>query len=406
MAKIGTQPPANLYDGLAIGAGVYYSFETQSGLPVDGSNAASRNASPFTLRLIIPDAISTAAGLTPAAVRRRPTPESASSTVSEMARNTGQFARASRQADVRREYAALRESVARVVPVDAPAQQLQSVISQAQYLSGVDARVASAIATAASAADIALQVQRMLEVPPLTLLINPAEMSITYTNLQTYSTRTRTGYVFERWGLEQPTISFSGSTGGFIAGVGNAPGRNPFASRVERETATVSGLQPAAMRDSAAWQNFMSLYLIYRNNGYIYDTLGNTEAHHMVGAVAIDYDQWTYTGHISSFTYTFDSESPHRVQWSMEFVVDRMDDNSTASTVVGPWLNAPTPTPGDPVYSIRQRPPNNVGVASPVVSRSGSNEIGGAVPAERTTSDNLTGGALFEMSQLPFNFTG
>jgi len=237
-----------------------------------------------------------------------------------------------------------------VSPVDAERTTLQSFVSEGQFLADANATVYSTLADAVAAADIALQLQRILEVPPLTLLINPRDMTISYTGVQNYSTRTRDGFVFERWGEEQPTISFSGSTGAFIAGVANAPGTNTWADKASGTSSTVSGVQFASKRDSAAWQNLVALFHFYKNNGYIYNTVQGNEAHHMVGALAIDYDQWTYVGHIESFEYSYEEGMPHRVEWGMEFVVDRMYDNASSSSVVAPQ-RAPTVSPSDPKYS-------------------------------------------------------
>lgn len=388
MAKLGTAQAANRYDGISVGTGVLYSFETQEGLPVDSSNASLRDMSPFTLRFVLPTPLLVAAGVNErdgALASRAP----------EELRDPSIFTRAYRTNDNNTQYRAVRNALNQVLPgVGSSSEQirLQGFATQDQFLTATDAKVAQTLATAASAADLVLQVRRMLDAPPLTLLINPAEMSISYTNVQNYSTRVRTGYVFERWGEEQPTISFSGSTGGFVAGVGESPGNNPFITRADRnrETDTVSGLQPASMRDSAAWQNFMSFYQFYRNNGYIYDQLGLSEAHLMVGAIAIDYDQWTYVGHISSFEYSFAEDSPHRVEWSIEFVVDRMYDNATSPTVVSPYT-APTPSPSDPVWSGRAR--------GRTPSIAGPNTTG----TERATSE-FAGNV--NQSEIPFDFTG
>ena len=55
-----------------------------------------------------------------------------------------------------------------------------------------------------------------------------------------------------------------------------------------------------------------------------------------VGAVAIDYDQMTYVGHIESFGYGYASDSPHKIQWDMEFKVDKMYDHAESPVVVLP----------------------------------------------------------------------
>ena len=89
----------------------------------------------------------------------------------------------------------------------------------------------------------------------------------------------------------------------------------------------------------------MSLFHIYRNNGYIYDTIGKSEAHLFIGSVAIDYDQMTYIGNIDSFEYTYSEEMQHRIEWSMEFTVGRIYDHAEEPVVVAPQ-STPNPGPG------------------------------------------------------------
>ena len=96
------------------------------------------------------------------------------------------------------------------------------------------------------------QLLQLLKMPALQVLVNPVSMSITYTKIQEFSARTRKNRVFRAWGQEQPTITFSFSTGGFIAGQ-----ERHFWSSVEN---TPSGLQYASKKRSAAWQNFMKIF--------------------------------------------------------------------------------------------------------------------------------------------------
>jgi hypothetical protein len=112
-----------------------------------------------------------------------------------------------------------------------------------------------------------------------------------------------------------------------------------------QETSSPTGVQFASKRDSAAYQNFTSLFHFYLNNGYIFDQVGGSEAHLMIGAVAIDYDQMTYVGHIESFEYSYQQDQPHRIEWSMEFIVDQQYDHAEAPVVVLPE-SSPTPAPG------------------------------------------------------------
>jgi hypothetical protein len=321
-------PAANRYDGVGTGPRLDYSYESQAGIPIDGSNSLLRQLSPFTLRLIPPDA------LLKASEEDAGTIDVNLITAAALGSNTS----------------AVSQALQRVSPVDAQRQTLQSFVSEGQFLADAGSSVYATIADAAAAADIALQLQRILDAPPLTMFVNPNSMTISYTSVQNYSTRTRNGFVFERWGEEQPTISFSGSTGAFIAGAATSPGSNTWADQARRETSSVSGVQFASKRDSAAWQNLVALFHFYKNNGYIYDTVRGTEAHHMIGAVAIDYDQWTYVGHIMSFEYSYEEGMPHRIEWGIEFIVDRMYDNAPSTSVVAPQ-RAPTVSPSDPKYS-------------------------------------------------------
>ena len=61
-----------------------------------------------------------------------------------------------------------------------------------------------------------------------------------------------------------------------------------------------------------------------------------------MGAIAIDYDQWTYVGTIDSFNFSFQEGLPHRVEWSMEFTVSEMYDHATAPTFVLPMKSGQT----------------------------------------------------------------
>jgi len=341
MAKIGTTPAANRYDGLATGAGFIYSFETQEGIPVDASSAFLRELSPFTIRIVPPDAlfsISEAAkqsvtGLSGLGLGAAQTQAFASA---EQA-SVNLISDAAKANDFTGFTSSIANSLARVTLIDVSTARLQSAVADGQFLSEKGDEFLSTIVDAGTAADIALQLQHILTAPPLTLLINPTSMNISYTKSQSYGSRVRTGHIFEAWGEEQPKISFSGTTGGFVAGVGASAGTFP----VENGQAnSVSGLQYGSKRDSAAWQNFMSLYTFYRNNGYIYDTLGASDAHLFVGALAIDYDQWTYIGHIESFSYGYEEEQPHRVTFDLDFTVSRMFDWAQAGSVVLP-MNSP-----------------------------------------------------------------
>lgn len=370
MAKIGKVDIASRYDGIGTGPRFGYSFEVQTGQPVDGTNSLLRNLAPFQLRLLVPDALLTAAAQVETGVDlgQSAVSTSAAAVFTAQARSVDLITAAAQGVDQNSLAAELSSALARVSAINTDTAVLQSFVTSGQFLADQASDYFVTLADAFTAADIALQLKRILAAPPLTLLVNPNNMAINYNNIQTFTSRGRKGFIFERWGEDQPSITFQGSTGAFIAGELGGPGSVQTLGQANGSTTSPSGVQFASRRDSAAWQNLQALMHFYENNGYIYDTFGGTEAHLLVGAVAIDYDQWTYVGHIESFDYSFQAGMPHRVEWSMEFKVDRMFDNASATTVVQPQT-PPTESPQGLVDTSRG-PTNSFGAAVAAVSSS------------------------------------
>jgi hypothetical protein len=331
-----TQYIASTYDGLPVGPGLSYSFENQAGVPYDGTNKLARLLSPFTFRFVVPEVLVESLG-------------SSAPDVNLIGRATKQATDYSDQANQIRANI----GIPQVTGSEGAASNLtslRSTLSAGQALSTLNGTTDRAVLTdLTTVADIQYQVEKMLQMPPLTLFVNPNSLSISYSTVQQFTNRTRYGYIFERWGEGQVTLSISGSTGAFVAGNNSATGSivqsttSGFASITNTENDVPSGVQFASKRDSAAFQQLMKLFHTYMNNGYIYDTVGGSEAHLMVGAIAIDYDQMTYVGNIDSFSYSYDEGSPHRIEWSMEFTVGRMYDHAEEPMVVTPQS---TPTPG------------------------------------------------------------
>lgn len=298
---------ARRYDGLSVGPRLVYSFETQDTIPVDGVRPLLRQLSPFTLSFIPPQIISDGANSI----------------------NVNVLARANRSTqdyqNIANEY---RNSFGTGSVTGTPSQalqRLQFIVSAGEVIRGASStRERSVIVDQYTAADIALQVEQMLQFPPLTLLVNPNSFSVDYTQVQEYGDRSRKGYNFERWGEEQPSISFGGSTSAFVT--------SKFPNSFNK---AFSGYGWAAKRNSAAFQNFMALYTFYRNNGLIHDQITRTEAHHMVGAIAITWDQWTYIGHMESFDYSYSPDMPGRIEWSISFKPDIMFDNANSPSYLG-----------------------------------------------------------------------
>lgn len=257
------------------------------------------------------------------------------------------------------------------------------------------------------AVDIAAQIQTILQIPPLTLLINPTSLSINHNKVQQFSQRTRSGYVYQAWGDEQPVLSISGTIGAFIAGV------NPDVGTVLEGalTPSVSGVQFASKRDSAAYQNLMNLLLFYKNNGYIYDNIGRSNAHQFVGALAIEYDQWVYIGHMNSFSWGYDESDTvnGKLSYELEFTVSQMFDTHQPTEVLKP-LESPTPSPGDVRWYLGS---NSNGQLEPgvdvfrdsqgpeVLSTGSSVDLGSFEDAGRSQGHQAEPGSAFEDTSPP-----
>jgi len=353
--------PASVYEKLPTGPGFARDYEIQAGVPIDGSNGLLRDpvyGSPFTLSILPPDALINALsaktgtdGEVPVDVTLISAATRADPTFSTYKNKIERF----------------RASSTFLYGNSASLNVLENFVTEGGFVSN-DATMdptgnVPALSDLRQAASVVLQLNRILQVPPLTLLINPQSLSITYAKKQNYTERTRANYRFQSWGgEEQVRLSITGKTGAYIAGGGDLT--QSVSSRIgTTPTATnmPTGVQFASRRDSAAWQNLQSLITFYRNNGYIYDTLGGSEAHLWIGAIAIEYDQWTYIGHFESFEYGFTSETQNGGQeFSMEFTCDRIYDNAKTEFIVLPE-EAPTPGPSDPRWyqpSKKRREPN------------------------------------------------
>jgi len=181
-----------------------------------------------------------------------------------------------------------------------------------------------------SVIDMRLQVANIMNIPPLVLLINPTSFQIQYTKIQQYQDRSRYGYILHTWGEDQAKISFTARCGAFISG-----GR---------------GVHVASRNDSKSWQNMMNLVRFYKNNGYIYDTMGRSNAMQHVGALSIRYDGFIYYGSMESFTFEFNEDNElGGMEFNIEFTANGITDTSPDTFAVLP-MRSPTPSIEDQRY--------------------------------------------------------
>lgn len=150
--------------------------------------------------------------------------------------------------------------------------------------------------------------------PPLRLLINPNSFSVKSQKVVSDGNWGRKGPIVEFWGDEHDKISGSGQVAAFYA-LDTMPhlGRGG------------PGLTRSARNVSLAWQNFQSLYLLYRNNGGMYLPDVNQRDRDVlltaVGSVYIYYDGILYIGSFDSFNVREQDQKPFTVEYDFEFTV-------------------------------------------------------------------------------------
>ena len=168
-----TQYIASTYDGLATGSAISYSFESQAGVPYDGTNKLARLLSPFTFRFVIPEALIESLG-------------SSAPDVNLLGRASKESNDYTSQANQIRENIGIPQ-VTGSSSASSNLTSLRSTLSAGQALSTTNGTINRAVLTdLTTVADIQYQVEKMLQMPPLTLFVNPNSLSINYTTAQQY----------------------------------------------------------------------------------------------------------------------------------------------------------------------------------------------------------------------------
>lgn len=156
----------------------------------------------------------------------------------------------------------------------------------------------------------------MANSPPLRLLVNPNKFSVKAQKIASDGSWSRRGPIIEFWGDDQDKISGSGQVAAFYA-IDTVP-PNPRGAG--------PGLTRTARNASQAYQNFQSLWLLYRNNGVLHMPDGLTQADRdvvlsTVGGVYIYYDNILYIGSFDSFNVTEEDTKPFTLSYDFEFTV-------------------------------------------------------------------------------------
>lgn len=351
--------PPQALQGLRTGPELSVEYESPHAEAIDGSKSLLRNLSPFVFRVEPPLVFGSDAafvGAWPSAIKQK---KASVGIYGAARRGTGGFssARGSLGNASFTNIGTTGGSVEEYVAANA-AGRVANASGDGSVKVGPSGEAPTrlgkpAIADLYAAVDIATQLQSVIHTPPLALLINPETMAIAFSKIQQFQDRSRHGYIFQAWGQEQPKMSISARCGAFISG-----------SR---------GVQFASRRDSASWQNLTNALHFYRHNGYIYDTIGKSNAHHFVGALSIHYDQWIYYGNMETFAYTLeDTNQLGGIQFQMDFTISMMVDTASSPLNVLP-MSSPTPDPFDSRFTgIANRARNRPGEFSVGLNSDGS----------------------------------
>ena len=198
-------------------------------------------------------------------------------------------------------------------------------------------------------------IETVKNTPPLRMLVNPQSFKVGSEKLVADGNRSRSRVIVEHFGEQQDKIEASGKIAGFYASdmVGDAlaPTRSVSFTNSQGDTTstdpypttvgTYPGLTRNARQFSYSWQNFLSLYLLYKSNGALFlkdfyeaAHVKDTDATNLsvVGSIYIYYDNILYIGSFDTFTITEDEGSPFTVEYSFafsvraSFLLDHVDD--------------------------------------------------------------------------------
>lgn len=167
-----------------------------------------------------------------------------------------------------------------------------------------------------------LALENMKNTPPLRFLVNPTSFKVSSEKIISDGNWTRNGPIVEHWGDGQDKIDFSGKVAAFMA----IDGAQPTADG----GGIGGGLSRVSRNYSASFQNFLSLYLLYRSNAALYLTnIDSAKANKgqtvnrlsMLGSIYIFYDGILYIGSFDNFNVTEQDDKPFSLDYSIQFTV-------------------------------------------------------------------------------------
>jgi hypothetical protein len=171
----------------------------------------------------------------------------------------------------------------------------------------------------------------------MVLHVNPSTMQISYAKV-IERTQTLGGFVEAHWGEAPTDVQFQIATGGFLrlfAGLSNITGPTP--SNMDIRPANMQAVGTGGTRrDTIAYDKYLDLLALYKNNGSVYDTYGQIA---FQGQILITFDGGAWYGWFDTFSVEETAERPYQFALTAHFVVDREKYN--LRTVNVPLISQP-----------------------------------------------------------------
>lgn len=155
----------------------------------------------------------------------------------------------------------------------------------------------------------------------MVLHVNPSSMQISYTKVVDRQ-QTLGGFVEAHWGEAPAEVQFQIATGGFVrlfAGLSNITG--PSASNSDILPTTMQAVSTGGTRrDTIAYDKYLDLLALFKNNGAVYDTYGQIA---FQGQILVSFDGGAWYGWFDTFSVEETADRPYQFAVTAHFIVDR-----------------------------------------------------------------------------------
>ncbi len=180
-------------------------------------------------------------------------------------------------------------------------------------------------------------ITQMQNTPPLRMLVNPQSFKLSAEKIISDGEWGRNGPIVEHWGDNLDKLEASGKVAAFysadMTGASGTGGAGTGALGYQSNAGQVGGgpgITRIARQYSTSYQNFLSLWLIYKNNGGIWlppfvpatsSSSSQVSNLSVLGSIYIYYDGILYIGSFDSFNLTESETAPYTLEYNFSFTV-------------------------------------------------------------------------------------